>query len=428
MSISVQKAGIFFRAVFFFRALIALCAAEDLEPLIRSFQVLGLTRTHLSVIEPYYSPYLGRPYSESSREEIIQGLRSLGIFHSIEIFGEAPGGAAEDGSGAALIDVTIIIEEKWTLLPIPFAGANNDGSAYGGIAIFESNFMGYNKKIYGGGIFSTGGWQGIFGYSDPRFFGSDFSFTFMFMGGINERELVTERDTVYRDYQTTNFILRGGLSRKVAESLSLGVTAGFLNRDVNEDFSSRPAAPPDSARFITGGLSFQYQNIFYDKILTYGFTFQTQYRFNFSVLEGVKSYNEYDLNARYQKALWDRFRLNFLLRGIYIPGAPLVQELDAGDRMFKTLPDGFIVDAAVQGQLALELVAVDFTSGVLTLQASCEAGVFSLDESSPSYTYGPGIGLRVYLSKIAVPAFGLDAYYNGKTGKPYFSVSAGVSF
>jgi outer membrane protein assembly factor BamA len=428
MIVSAGKAGIFWGTVFLFCALSAPAAAENPEPVIRSFRVLGLTRTHLSVIEPYYIPYIGKPYSESFREEIIQNLRSLGIFHSIEIFGEPADGVAQDGFDAPVVDATILIEEKWTLLPIPFAGARNDGSAYGGLAVLESNFLGYNKKIYGGGIFSLSGWQGIFGYSDPWFFSPDFSFSFMFTGGINERKLVTERDTVYQDYRTTDFIIRSGLFRKVTDSLTLGAAAGFLDRSVDKDFGSRPTAPPDSVRFISGGFSFQYQDLFYDRILIYGFTLQTQYLFNFSALEDIKSYNEYDLTARYQKAVWDRCRLNFSVLGIYIPGAPLVQERSAGGKIFKTLPNGLIADAAVQGQASLEFAAVDFSSGVVTLLGSYEAGVFSLDESSPSYTHGPGVGLRVYLSKIAIPAFGVDIYYNVKTGKSYFSINAGVSF
>jgi hypothetical protein len=55
-------------------------------------------------------------------------------------------------------------------------------------------------------------------------------------------------------------------------------------------------------------------------------------------------------------------------------------------------------------------------------------GVFCLNDSSPSYTHGPGGGLRVYLTKIALPALGVDVYYNVRTGRSNVSAYMGFSF
>jgi hypothetical protein len=103
-------------------------------------------------------------------------------------------------------------------------------------------------------------------------------------------------------------------------------------------------------------------------------------------------------------------------------------ERDIGGRVLKTLPDDFIADAAAAALASFEYLIVSFSWGAITAQAGYEAGVFSLDDATPSYAHGPGGGARLYLAKIALPALGLDVYYNVKTGETKASMYMGLSF
>jgi hypothetical protein len=401
---------------------------------IRAFRVEGLTQTQPSVVEPYYLPYVGRPYESFLREELIQDLRELGIFNpEIEVFPEEV-----PGTDGAQVDIVIVLEEKWTLLPFPFAGAASDGSLYGGVGLLETNFLGYNKKIYAMGLWATRGMQGMFGYVDPSLFGSDLGLSLTFGASVSERELVNERETLWQNYETTDISARGGFTWKLSGAVTAGVQAKYLERSVNENFES-VFSPPDSARVIQAGPSFQYADLNYGSILVYGFSFRAQYDYAHLLGAEEASYHQYEASLRHHIELPDGHRLGFSASGLYVRSAPLVMESEIGGKMLKTLPEGLIADAAAAGQVSLEFILTRFSWGALTAQAAYEAGVFSrgvLREHSSlsggtdgaSYSHGPGAGVRVYLAKIALPALGVDVYYNARTGATYSSVYMGLSF
>jgi hypothetical protein len=406
----------------------------DPGAIIRAFRVEGLTRTKLSVIEPCYLPYIGRPYESFPQEELIQDLRELGIFNpEIKVFPEEVPRA--EGSGVYIV---IVLEEKWTLLPFPFAGAASDGSVYGGVGLLETNFLGYNKKIYAMGLWSTRGMQGMFGYTDPSLFDSDLGLNLTFGGSINERELVNEKEALWQNYESTDISARGGFTWKLSDFINIGIQAKYLERGVNKNFEST-FSPPDSARVIQAGPSFQYADLTYGSVLVYGFSFRAQYEYAHCLTPEGASYHQYEANLRRQIELPDGHRLGFSASGLYVQDAPLVMESEIGGNMLKTLPDGLIADAAAAAQVNLEFILARFSWGALTAQAAYEAGVFSrrvLREHSSlsegvdgsSYSHGPGAGIRVYLAKIAMPALGVDVYYNVRTGTTYSSVSMGLSF
>jgi hypothetical protein len=413
-------------------------ARADFTPgpgaLIREFRVEGLTRTKLSVIQPYYSPYIGKPYASFPQEELVQDLRQLGIFNpEITVFPEEV-----PGQEGAQVDIVIVLEEKWTLLPFPFAGAGSGGSRYAGVGLLETNFLGYNKKIYAIGLWSLQGMQGMFGYTDPSLFGSDLGLNLSFGGSISERELFTEKEVLWQNYETTDISAGGGFNWNLSGVITAGLEAKYLDRGVNGDFNSS-FPPPDSARFVLTGTSLQYADLRYGSILVYGFFLRAQYDYAWPLRPEADPYQQYEINLRHQIELPDAHRLSFSASGLYARDAPLVMEEEIGGKMLKTLPDGLIADAAVSGQISLEFILARFSWGALTAQAAYEAGLVSRkvlrehsalvrDTDGYSLSHGPGAGVRFYLAKIALPALGLDVYYNVRTGHAYSSFYMGLSF
>jgi hypothetical protein len=278
----------------------------------------------------------------------------------------------------------------------------------------------------------------MFGYADPSLFGSDFGFNINFSASIDEKELFTEEEWLWQHYETTDLNLRGGFTWNAARNLSLGAGAGYASRSVTNNFKS-VFLPPDSARFFLSAVSLQYADLNYGSVLVYGFIFRAQYEYAHSLKTDINNYHQYEANLRYYRELWDGHRLGFTASGLHVEKAPLVMEREIGGRMFKTLPDGLTADAAVSGQAALEFILFRFPWGSLTAQAAYEAGVYSrrvLREHSDlvsgtdgtSWSHGPGMGLRVYLARVALPALGIDVYRNARTGKTYSSFYMGVSF
>ena len=380
------------------------------SPLIREFSVHGLDRTKPSVIEPYYLPYRGKPLSEFSRDGLIQKLRSLGIFHTVDV---VPGPARNDE-----VVVVILVEEKWTLVPIPIGGATGGGRVYGGFMFLESNLFGYNKKMYGGGFLSTNGWKGIFGYIDPRLAGSDNMLFLGFSGGVDDMENEDPDGTVYQRYRTVGLSLRGEVFRPLGRGFSLGAGFEFQEQSLDEDYPDG-LDPPRPARAAGPVLSLRYQNFFYDRILVYGLFAQARYEYKFS-------FDEYSLSAQYYATAFGKHRLVFRGTGIYAPDTPRILETRIAERALKTLPDDSVADSVLGGNAGLEFMASDFGWGALTFLLSYEGGLYVREKSAAEYTHGPLAGIRIYMSKLAVPAFGFDLSYSVPEGRTYLTVNVGI--
>jgi hypothetical protein len=267
----------------------------------------------------------------------------------------------------------------------------------------------------------------MLGYTDPSLSGSDLAYTGLFSGGVNEREFVDEDEDRWQNFETTDMYLRSGVTWKASETLSLGLGAGFLESGVNEDFDS-DFPPPASARLLSGSLSFQYDDLYYADILVYGLSFKAQYERFFPLLAHTLAYSQYGANFAYQKEIFGKHRLGLFAGGMYLPGAPLIMEQDISGKILNTLPEDFVADGAASLRVSFEYLLSSFSWGALTAQALYEAGVFSLNDSPPAYAHGPGGGLRVYLAKIALPAFGFDVYYNARTGTANAAMRVGLSF
>jgi hypothetical protein len=384
---------------------------------IKEFRVQGLERTKPSVIEPYYLPYEGRPYSETVRNEIIQDLRSLGIFHSIEVVPGPPENSE--------VIVRIYIEEKWTLVPIPLAGASAGGKVYGGLMVLESNLFGYNKKMYGGGIVSTEGWKALLGYIDPNFFGSRNSLFLGFNAGTEEVKNETPDERIYRQYNALGFNAAAEYAWKLNDLWALGLGGEFQDRSLITGYP-RALDEPENVSVLGPGFSLKYQDYFFDRILVYGIQGQVKYEHKFFLTGTGLGYPELSYLLLAHKLVFSKHRLSLRSRGVLSPDTPGPLENRLTEQFFKTLPEGVSAASYAGIQGAFEYTAVDFSWGALTFLAFYEGGFFNREKEAFQSTHGPGGGIRLYLSRVAVPAFGFDFSYNMKTGNPYARVNIGM--
>ena len=383
--------------------------AED-SPRIRAFRVEGLRRTKPAVLEPYYLPYQGRPLSQFSRDALVQNLRSLGIFHLVEV---APVPVAEE-----VVDIRISVQEKWTLIPVPVGGATGGGRVYGGFMFMESNLLGYNKKMYGGAILSNIGWKGLLGYIDPKFPDPRTSLLLFFSGGVDRIDNADPDGTVFQKYETTGVALRAEIQRRVAGGFSVAAGAEFQEQDLNAGYGPS-LAPPGEARAWGPTLTLRYQDLYYDRILVYGLSAQVRYEYKFE-------FDEYSGMGQFYGRISDRLRFGLKTSLTLAPDTPRTMELRVSERLFRTLPDGVTADSAAAAEVSLEFTAAEFRWGALTLRAAYEGGLFDRDGSDPGGTHGPAAGARVYMSRIALPAFGFDMSYGAVTGDFYFGVHVGL--
>ncbi len=393
----------------------SLSLPPDYPPL-RSYHLEGLTRTRPGILKPYLDPYLERPFSPALQESMVQSLRSLGIFHTVRI------DPLPDGNGG--VEARVYLEEKWTLVPIPLGGATSGGSLYGGLILFESNLFGLNKKFYGGGFLNDTGWRAMLGYIDPRFWNTKHSLFLGFSGGEATQLMQNTSGKTLHKYAETELDLRGEYTFPLRSGFSFRMGFQFKEQSIDEGYEES-YFPPEDGRFLGPTFGLRYQDLKYGSVLVYGTTATLRYEPMFDLL-GDDPYNQYTFLAQRYTSLWGEHRLGVRFQAQAAPDSPFSMDSRVDGIFLKTVPDHLYSDTVATVLSFLEILPFHFRWGAPTFVAFYEGGVFREDSSSFHFSHGPGVGFRLYLSRIVVPAFGFDLAYSWDTGEVYGFVNVGM--
>jgi hypothetical protein len=100
--------------------------------------------------------------------------------------------------------------------------------------------------------------------------------------------------------------------------------------------------------------------------------------------------------------------------------------IDAQDG-FRTLPfKATTADHWISAAASVDIPTLKTSWAVIMISPYFEVGQYGNDLIPPRPFYGPGIGSRVYLRKIAIPAMGVDVAYNLYDAFWSFSITVGV--
>ena len=106
----------------------------------------------------------------------------------------------------ATVDVPVIqveVDERWTLLPIPYMYSSGDDYTFG-LFLMENNLFGLGKKGGIGGNISANGNSFFLFYFDPSINFSDWSTSFR-LGNMVKEPLLEYDDREYYSYEVTDF-------------------------------------------------------------------------------------------------------------------------------------------------------------------------------------------------------------------------------
>ncbi|HKK65667.1 MAG TPA: hypothetical protein VJ967_07420, partial [Clostridia bacterium] len=135
----------------------ALAAETDTEPAqayygreICEIEVRGNARTLDPVVQRIAGLETGSDLDEKSLTQARINLKKSGLFAEVAIKAQPCPAAGAGGSAGKSADapVTLIleVEDKWTLIPVPFF--SSDGSSVmGGLVAIESNLLGTGKQL-----------------------------------------------------------------------------------------------------------------------------------------------------------------------------------------------------------------------------------------------------------------------------------------
>lgn len=389
----------FFRGLFA-PAMLFCCLAAGAEELaakkLTRIDVTGLKRTNERVVRQYLDAQPGDAADSVDTEALRSYLERLRIFSRVEVTLRE-----QDGTPCRRECVlTIDVKEKWSLYPIPVYVKYRD-TEIGGAFLVESNAFGENKGVAAGALISNRGWQALLGYTDPHIGYSRISTTMRYLTGRVFIEDATPQGEILRSYTLLRHDFQSATGYQWRSGFFLGVLAGYRSAEVLD----RAWIP--SASVMNLGVRLRYSSV------TPVDFFQTGFESTFDSEKGIAFTGE-DLHtvssaSAFHIKTFKRqfFSILFSFQYSHYP-QPLEQRL-GGWQGTRTLPallipaDKFTV-AAVNYQVGF----LQFSWATFAALAFFDAGTARRDGETPITFYGPGAGLRMYLTEITIPALGVD--------------------
>jgi outer membrane protein assembly factor BamA len=377
---------------------------------VRTLTIEGLKRTRTSAVRHIVNVKKGDPWTDETRDLVERRLNNYGTFRNITL---------KENIEGNFVDLLIHLEDRWTLFPVPIV-TTGSGSSYG-LGLFERNFFGTQKTA--GMIFLIKEKKPRFFalYNDPHFLSWDWELTLI--GGY--------RDEVITDFEEEQVSAAALLRYRFNDFASIGGGYGYSN----VTHKGGAVTPVDGVSHALN-LDFLYNRLYYDEDyvdgLSLGLSLQRELwfsDFNFTLVGLTASLYKkafFHHTLAFQNVLsmsWNApFGYTYVLGGKGGRGTLPVKGYDDNE---------FIADQVLSGTLEYRIPF--FTSRVFILSAVSfyDYSFFSekLDHLfSSEFIHSFGLSVRLYLRRLALPAFQLYAAYVPEKDRYDFGLMIGTSF
>ncbi|MFP4211502.1 MAG: hypothetical protein ACLFR8_09685 [Alkalispirochaeta sp.] len=399
-------------------------ANEPDDGVLSSVRIEGLRKTQESVILGLIELEPGDPIGSERARKIEETLVKSDLFASVGVSLEAPETKKEEPVPAGTpspLDLVITVDEKWTLVPIPFLSSGGDGFN-GGLILLESNLLGRNKQLITAGFGGTDGASGFFLFSDPAIFGSRWSGTLSTAVGRSDEETLRPDGERIRAYTTDRQSAGLGIGYRIIEGLRTDARLGVTRWTVTDYSPGLDTEPLDDGSYLEPELRIEYEDTRPVDVLLVGPTAGLAARW-VTIDDGW----EITANAGWAVPVFTTHRLRVLASGGY--GAmPVIAETPISARDgYRTLPyQATNADRWGSTAMLYDLPVVSADWGAFVLSGYWEYGAYDTEILDPRTFTGPGGGFRVYIRQVAIPAVGLDVAYNVIDPAWVFSFTVGA--
>ncbi len=409
---SIQKAPI----LVLFLVILTSVAAQD-GRVLQEIRIEGLRRTDETVVLDIIDLQRGDPVDESTIRTVERELQKSDLFASVAVSATprpAPGNASE-------VDLRITLEEKWTLVPVPFFSTGGDG-VNGGLILIESNLFGRNKQLISAAFGGTDGARGFFVYADPSVSGGPWSASVSAAGGRSDVEALRPDGEVIRRFTTDDRRVGLGIGYGITSTLRIRSRLSVSTSSITDFRGGTDDRSPEDGWYLEPEISLDYDGTRPVDVLMMG----PEASVGGSVLTPEEGWRvRGDLS--WGVPVFGTHRARIVGSGGY--GAmPVLNETLISDRdAFRTLPyQATYADRWAGGSVIYDLPVVSTDWGAFVLSHYWEAGAFDSDALDGQLYYGPGGGFRVYIRRVAIPALGLDVAYNMVNPAWVFSFTVGA--
>ncbi len=386
--------------------------SQNNAPTITSITFEGLKRTKISTIEKIIRPIeVGSTYTSNTTNEIAQRLNRENIFKPFIDF--------EVSTNGNDVDITVLVEDRWTIIPTPMFSASNS-SWYLGFFLREKNFFGYNKDFFIMAFTGSTGWFLGAWYKDSQFLGSMVDMNVYLDGGFKsliDIDQMNDDETVrlYKNYfvQSKIDFVFGVLPR-----FNIGIGAKYDGFWGIEDMLLGSNTDLDVINSLGLFATLDYKFYNYKYPFEEGVAVRLNGGYQFGIAD---SPSYYSIFGEVNTALI----LNEVQRigaGLFGGFGDLPAQLEfrvAGTMGAYLVPQTLVaVDYYTSINVFYEVSFVDLAIlnrepfGRLGIQVFYEAGIYDSDVIDFSYYHGPGAAVMLYLNSIALPALEFRACYN----------------
>lgn len=384
---------------------------------VQEIAIEGNSRTSREVILRALGVRPGDAVEDDALPALRQRVYNLRLFREVEL--EVRPRSAGEG-----VVLAVAVQERWTLIPVPFIGAS-EGSVRAGLALFESNLLGRHKQLGVMGAYSSRGSAARVLYRDPAVLGSRAVLAADLVAEDAEREQADRFDVVYawRDRRVEASVRPGvWLTRRLA------LRAGpFV---VLRESRAEPghAAPPRAGRDhgVAGDVEYSGQD--YRGWFEAGPMLRAHLRRSLPALGSDRGFTQATaLGAWSFPALRDH-AASATVAGFLADGDPILDAFALGGRPgSRGLREaGLWTERAVTGTIDYQVPFWRPGWGTATALAFVDLGLATWRGDETRWV-APGAGCRVYFRNIALPAMGFDLAWStaGRALAPSFFLGFG---
>ncbi len=381
----MSKKNIFFALLFFFAAVGNVFSQEEgvlaednvqQNLLISTFNIEGLKRTKRHYMDKLLSGFLQKPASDETLKAIETKLQ-----------------------------------------------AENTGDSFAaGLFLMDMNTFGLHCSTILGGLYSTNGIMAAGVFQKPPVRKGEIGFAFAGNVSKNKREFANSRNYKVFEYESFYAGGRGKILLKPSDltQASFGVGYSFFNPIDSPQVQRRNQWSVDAS----WGISTTSWNGFFLNVNS----FNVGGELLFSDVSEQVFAQTVSVSGEVQRALFDRLRLVTGARGFFSNNLLKTNYVGRGNSAVTLLPTYFMTDQICGLFTGFEAAVVKAKFGVLSIYGLYEVAVARELNNSIYACSGPEMGLRVYLAKLAFPAFSMGASYNINENRFQYSFSGGASF
>ncbi len=393
----------------------ALPAAALAAGIVQEISVEGNARTSRDVIVRALGVRPGDPLDEDALPALRQRVYNLRLFRAVEI---------ETRPASAGVVLAVSVEERWTLIPIPFVGAS-EGSVRAGLALFESNLLGRNKQLGLMGAYSSRGSAARLLYRDPAVLGTRGVLAVDLVAEDVEREQADGFDVRYawRDRRLEASVRPGlWLTRRLA------VRAGPFVLLRESRAVDGYAAPPEAGRDLGVAADLELSGQDHRGWFDAGPLLRAYLRRSLPALGSDRRFAQASATGAWSIAALADHAASAALSGFVADGDPVLDAFALGGRPgSRGLREaGLWAERAITATLDYQVPLWRPGWGTVTALGFVDGGLATWRGDRTRWV-APGAGLRVYLRNIALPAIGLDLAWStaGRSVAPSFFLGFG---